>query len=59
MAGLKSARIRGRMGGRPKGLSEKQNVSHALLKCCIIKTNLKPMKYQPNWVFLKQLCINI
>lgn len=45
MIGLKSARDRGRMGGRPKGLSEKLNEAHVVLKHYISRMNLHLYKY--------------
>ena len=41
MAGLKSARARGRMGGRPKGLSEKAKKTACTAESLYLKNELK------------------
>jgi DNA invertase Pin-like site-specific DNA recombinase len=41
MAGLKSARARGRMGGRPKGLSEKAKKAACTAEALYLQNELK------------------
>lgn len=60
MAGLRSARVRGRMGGRPKGLSQE-----AIRKACRVegsiysKKHFLLMKSLNNLAYPKLHCINI